>query len=598
MAQSNSDLIIHYVEGQPLTDQVGYSINIYLSALDSSGYPILGLSQENFIITEDSRQVEIDSVSYSDNLPISLLMLIDTSGSMQGSPISDARRAASGFINGLIEKDQVGVYTFNEKITSVTDFTTDRQTAAQKVSRISAVNLASTCLYDAAYEAVTKAATITSGRRAIILLTDGQDYKGGQACSVHTIDDLVQLSSAGSMRVPIHVIGLGEEVDQNSLQRIAEMSGGIFTYTPTSGELSQVFEKLSNQLRSEIILNYRSAAAPGAHVVVVEMENENITSQDSRSFLLPALPTQLIIISPGEAQQVNGITKIAAAVTGQGQIVQSVKFFLGEEEIGSDATVPYEIDWDTRQADTGSQKIKVVALGSDNEELASSSITVNITSVSDGVDTGTSFLSNPLAIGGLLVVLVGAGLLIFFLNKGKQSAREPADDNFDLRSDDEGKDSDRTIDGFQLNSEKVLATLTVLASDDPGMIMQELNITSYPCLIGRHPDCDVVVPKEDSPVSRKHIRLELRDGRPILKEEISIDESGNTKFPTYGSFVNEKKVMAGGVILKNGDEIRLGTRFRLRFNSEENFSQGSEDRTLDNIDLQNLSDETKEVPRE
>lgn len=601
MAQSSYDLIIHYVEGQPLTDQVGYSVNIYLSALDANGNPLLGVNLEDFIINEDSRQVEIESVSYSDNLPINLLLLIDTSGSMQGSAISDARNAASSFISRLIESDQIAVFTFNEEMTTLTDFTSDRQGIAQKVKQINAVNLASTCLYDAAYEAVTKAATVTNGRRAIVLLTDGQDYKNQGPCSVHTIDDLVELSSAGSMRVPIHIIGLGSEVDQSGLKRIAEMSGGIFTYAPSSSALAEIFDRLSSQLRSEIIINYNSTAAPGAHTVVVQLKHDNLSAQDSRSFLLPALPTQVIILSPAEGQEVSGITKIVAAVTGQGQVVQSVKFLRGDEEIGSDATIPYEIEWDSARGENGAQNLKVIAYGSEGQELASSSLTVEVAGSSGTAGMDTSFLSNPVVIGGLIALLVGGGLLIFFFNKSKKQVVDKSSDGFELKEGTEKKDSDHTID-FQLTpqelSEDAIATLKILASDDAGMIMQELNITSYPCLIGRSAECDVVIPKEDSPVSRKHVRLELRDGLPTLLEEITVDESGNPKSPTYGTFVNEQKVMAGGVCLKNGDEIRLGSRFRMRFNMKKKSTQGSEERTLDNIDLADLADKTKEVPRE
>ena len=604
LAQSGGQLIIHYVEGQPLSGQVGYAVNVYLSALDATGNPILNATKDNFTLSEDSRQVEIQSVTKSDNLPINLLLLLDTSGSMQGDPIADARKAASTFINSLIETDRIALYSFNEKVTQLSDFTSDRQTAAQKVGTISAINLASTCLYDAAYEAVQKAATISAGRRAIILLTDGTDIKGAGPCSVHTIDDLIGLASAGSTRVPIHVIGLGREVDQKTLERIAQMSGGQFQYTPNSSQLSEVFTRLSSQLRSELVLSYNSTGAPGSHTVVAQLKYDTLSMQDSRSFLLPALPSQVIILSPTEGQEVKGKVKVAASVTGQGQVVQSVVFRSGSQEIGKDETVPYEIEWDASKAANGTQSLTVTAYGSDGKELASSSISIKVSGGSGtapAASTSTSIFSNPAVLIGLIALVAAGGGLAFFLSRRKKpTVVEP--DDFELKSKKGGGESDRTMD-FRLTPQEggtdALATLTILASDDAGMLQQVLNISKYPTLIGRHPECDVVVTKADQPVSRRHAWIELNGGKPSLREEIGVDETtGAPKPPTYGTFVNEKPVPAGGIALHDGDEIRLGTRFCMRFNLGKKAAQGSSDKTIDFSTLKDQGEKTREVPRD
>ena len=73
MAQDQVDLVVHYVEGTPLEGKVSYSVSIFLSALQSSGSAISGLTKDDFKVTEDSKQVEIEELSSSSDLPMSVL---------------------------------------------------------------------------------------------------------------------------------------------------------------------------------------------------------------------------------------------------------------------------------------------------------------------------------------------------------------------------------------------------------------------------------------------------------------------------------------------------------------------------------------------
>lgn len=613
-AQGGSQLVVHYIEGQPLQEKVGYQVSVYLSALKADGSAISDLTRDDFIITEDSKQVEIDGVESSSDLPINLILLIDSSGSMQGTPIQDARNAASNFIGELDDEDRLALAAFNEQLEYLADFSDDLNTARGKVTTINAVNLASTCLYDAAFSAVEKAATLESGRRAIILLTDGQDYKSGGACSVHTLDDVIDMASAGSTRVPVYTIGLGTEIDEKNLQRLSDMSGGVYQYAPSSSKLQDTFNALSSQLRSQYVLTYTSSAAPGSHTVAVEMKYDQQTVQDTRNFTLPELPIVLTLVSPSDGQDISGSVKFAASISGSGETVEKIVYLLGDQEILADTTTPYDLNYEFSEEQLGSHVLTAQALNAGGEVIAQDSLGINVLTAADTdkqeIETPESisaFLDNPLYIGlAVLGLAILAFALVLIIRRRKK--KEPVfTDEFILREEPRAGD-DRTVD-IQLLSTKpkpgapakapreALAVLTIINSDDTGMIDQQLSITRFPTTVGRSAKNDIVISKKDQPVSRNHIIIDRRGEKVVLMEVVTTDESGNMHTPTYGTFVNEKKVSAENTPLKDGDEIRLGSRFRMRFDTVVRQADGSEERTMDGIDLSAGSEKTREIKR-
>ena len=602
LAQAGIDLVVHYVEGIPLEGKVGYTVSVYLSALQTNGSAINGLNKDSFKVTEDSHQVEIDSVSTSADLPMNILVLVDSSGSMQGTPIQDARSAASSFISSLGEKDNVAAAAFNEEMRFLSEFTNDRQQVSAMMNSVEAVNLASTCLYDAAYSAVQKTATLESGRRAIVLLTDGKDYKAGGACSVHTLDDVIRLASEGSTRVPIFTIGLGDEIEEKGLMRLAEMSGGVYHFAPSSSQLQNIFTALASQLRSEYVLTYTSRSAPGAHTVAVEIKYDNQTAQDTRAFTLSELPVTLTILSPTEGQEIDGTTKVAVSLSGSGDLVEKVTFRLGETEIGSDATVPYELDYGFSSEQLGSQIITAVAVNADGEEITGASVGVMVKKAATQAISvkKTGILDNPLYIGLIAGGIILLAAVIVLLTRRKKKMEPVFNEGFDLRdvsgsSDPPTIDFERPIMGKEQNQEEVKAIFSILSSDDAGMIGQQLSITHFPSKVGRGSSNDIVISKKDAAVSREHVVIDQRNDHTVILEVFSKDENGNPKLPTYGTYVNQKNIRERVTPLKDGDVIQLGSRFKMSFNSVGN-SQGSEAKTIDGINL-GVDGKTREIER-
>jgi pSer/pThr/pTyr-binding forkhead associated (FHA) protein len=117
----------------------------------------------------------------------------------------------------------------------------------------------------------------------------------------------------------------------------------------------------------------------------------------------------------------------------------------------------------------------------------------------------------------------------------------------------------KTDEGIAKPQGKLLATLTVESSDDPQHIHKVFEIRNNITRVGRGAVNEMRLSEEDKVVSREHIIITRKAGSFFL------EEATKPKRPTYGTFVDEIQVNPPGIILQNAAIIRLGSRFRMRF---------------------------------
>lgn len=616
LAQSTIDTVVHYVEGEPSEDKVAYDVTAYVSVADSTGNPIKDLAAGDFTVVEDSQQMEILSAELAKEDPIHLVLLLDTSGSMAGQGITAAKAAASNFIAGLEPEDRVAVVTFDDTTRHVIDFTTDHKAARDELSFVDATRGAGTCLYDAAYQAVQMTATVPSGRRAVVLFTDGVDEKpGGGTCSIHTADDVIGLATDGGTRSPIYTLGMGRQVDEKALQRLAQDTGGRFLYSPDANQLDAVFIRLSDTLRSQYAIRYSSTAGPGAHTLAVTAKYLSAQDTDTRGFLLPNFPLRLSFVEPSEGQEISGMTTLKVETFGQGDTIQSLRFEVNGATVATVETAPYEAQVDFSSYAEGDLTIEAIAQGVDGIELARVSQSVVIrAAAADGTssptpaaaegeeESGLSVRSLALLVGGILFLgALLAGIIAIVVIRNRQQHQRDLEWQRKVSGIGLGEaptvedivgGSDRTVDTQDMSPD-ALGRLTVNASDDPSMIGQQFDLLHSQTTLGRKADNDIIFPK-DSPVSRHHAVIEERGGSLYLSEVEESDETGHAKRPTYGTFVNEREVSGQAIQLQNGDEIRLGKRVRLKFEASERIRLGNET-TYDAFTAAGDSQETQEI---
>ena len=527
---------------------------------------------------------------------------------MTGPGIAAAKTAASNFIAGLNPEDRVAVVTFDNTINTIIDFTTDHKAARDELSLVEATRGAGTCLYDAAYQAVQMTATVPSGRRAVVLFTDGVDEKAsGGTCSVHDADDVINIATEAGTRTPIYTLGMGSKVDQKNLQRLAQDTGGRFFYSPDSNQLDAIFIRLSDTLRSQYAITYTSTAGPGSHTLAVTAKYLNAQDTDTRGFLLPNFPLRLSFVEPKEGQEVSGMTALKVETFGQGETIQSVIFQINGTTVATVVTTPYEAQVDLGTYPAGDLTIEAVAQGAGGIGLARAAQTVKVIPVTAtptpvGGGSGGGLSGYWLYILGGVVLLSTALIVVVILAILKKRKQRQRDLEWDQKVGGLGETptveemsggSDRTMDSWEMNPD-ALGMLTVGASDDPSMLGQRFEITNRRTTLGRKADNDIIFPK-DSPVSRHHALVEEKNGGLFLSEvEETDDKTGRPKRPTYGTFVNENEVGAQSILLQNGDEVRLGKRVKLKFEAGRLIRAGDE-KTFDGFTASSDTMETREM---
>jgi len=148
-------------------------INVTATVTDGSGRFVSGLRQEDFRVYEDGRERPITHFT-SERVPVSLGIVLDTSGSMEGERMVAAMRALQRFLFDLLgPEDEVFLYRFDTRPVLLHGWTTDRERVAAELRRIRPRG--STSLYDAIAEAIPMASTGKNRKKAVLVISDGND---------------------------------------------------------------------------------------------------------------------------------------------------------------------------------------------------------------------------------------------------------------------------------------------------------------------------------------------------------------------------------------------------------------------------------------
>jgi len=168
------------IAGIPLAAQDGFRfrstaelINVTATVADQSGRFVPNLRREDFTVREDGERQQITHFS-AERVPVSLGIVLDVSGSMSGEKIRSAERALQRFLYDLLApEDEVFILGFSDRTELVSDWTSNRQQLANALGRIRPRG--GTALYDAVAEAVPMAQTGRHKKKAVVIISDGND---------------------------------------------------------------------------------------------------------------------------------------------------------------------------------------------------------------------------------------------------------------------------------------------------------------------------------------------------------------------------------------------------------------------------------------
>ncbi|GAB4320726.1 MAG: hypothetical protein Kow0010_00670 [Dehalococcoidia bacterium] len=224
---------------------------------DLSGTPLGALDAAAVEVVESGEPATVDAVrSITDaGIPLAMVVTVDLSGSMAGEPLARARDAVSALVRSLGPEDAVGLLTFADTVTLRQPLTTDKAAAAAVVTSFAAAG--NTALYDAVAQAAELAASSTLSRRAVVLVSDGEDF-GGQSA----VGRDGSLEAAAASGVPFYVVGLGAEIDRGYLEELAVRTRGRFFEAPLPGDVPSIYAALETLLRSQFVVSVTSSAPP------------------------------------------------------------------------------------------------------------------------------------------------------------------------------------------------------------------------------------------------------------------------------------------------------------------------------------------------
>jgi VWFA-related protein len=260
--------------GQTLKVQTAL-VNVFTTVRDKSHFLINNLKQEDFKIFEDGQEQKVAYFSKEVNLPISLAILVDTSGS-QVDVLGAEQDAASRFIHRVLRKaDEALVMSFDLDVDLLADFTEDTSRLEDAIHKtvinadgsgaggttgtIPGGQNGGTNFYDAVYLAAHDKLTGEAGRKAIIALTDAEDT--GSKLRVQDAIEAAQRSDAVVHILLISDVGfyyrqfMGYS-GSGVAKKMADETGGRVIEVHNNKSLEQAFDELSDELRQQYVLGY------------------------------------------------------------------------------------------------------------------------------------------------------------------------------------------------------------------------------------------------------------------------------------------------------------------------------------------------------
>jgi tight adherence protein B len=245
----------------------------------------LQLTENGLPITD----ADIDLIS-NVSVPQGIVLVIDTSGSMQGEAIEAAKTAAQSFVTQKRAEDFVAVVTFADEAEVLSNFTTSRGTVNQQIGGIEAAG--ETALYDGIIRATELFAASTDQiRKNIVVLSDGADTS-----SSASLEEAIAAVEAAGVRT-FGVVLQSSEFDPGPLQQIVAAADGLFLTTPDPEQLTNLYGQIRQELGNTLVVRYNSEiSSPGEIELGVQYGAlQTATSFQSGGFTvsstIPAGPT-------------------------------------------------------------------------------------------------------------------------------------------------------------------------------------------------------------------------------------------------------------------------------------------------------------------
>jgi Ca-activated chloride channel family protein len=240
------------------TDDQSVIVNTHLvtltvSVTDARGLHVTGLDRKDFTISDNKVPQQISFFS-DDDLPASVAVVFDVSGSMSGKRIATAKEALAEFIKASHPKDEYFLIDFSSQARLLVDRTPDAEVILRKLTFVEPRG--QTALYDATHLALNEVARGTRAKRVVLIISDGQDNN-----SRHTLDEVRRQLRESD--VLVYAIGTNPGTmrpdmwGRMALEELASASGGRAFFPRNSTQMDEAFERIALELRQQYSIGYR-----------------------------------------------------------------------------------------------------------------------------------------------------------------------------------------------------------------------------------------------------------------------------------------------------------------------------------------------------
>ncbi|MDX2161675.1 MAG: VWA domain-containing protein [bacterium] len=330
-----------------------------------NGIPLTGLTADNFALRgaladSGATITRVENIT-ADNIPISVVLVIDTSSSMFGAPLERAKAAAVLFVNSLRDTDQIALIEFNSDVRTVSGYTSDKALLTSAINGLASTGR--TALYDATLAGVELAAAAPTQRRVVVFLSDGQEDRGSEVAT-----RFGGITAADESGIPVYTIGFGS-VDQEYMARLADAAGAQFFLAPSIDQLEGIYADLASALRSQYIITLNvpveSDGTDYPFDLVVTLDGEAYSAGGS---VRAPIPVPVVRLPDLPAEPLTEPTAITATVLADDPLA-AVAFQVGAAaELQLFNQPPYAITIDPALIAPGPLDITVIATDEDGDE--------------------------------------------------------------------------------------------------------------------------------------------------------------------------------------------------------------------------------------
>jgi len=255
-------------------------IRLLMTVTDINDNPVIELPQNKFKIYEDGMLQTIESFSNITTTPISIVLIMDYSNSIQPY-VEDVELAAKGLIDQLDlnnNTDEVALMKFAANITLVQPFTDNSEDLMLAIDKPFTGTLDKTLFFDSTYQAIDLlASNAINERRAVIVITDGIDEGSVNYNLMEAVEH------ANENGIPVFTVGLGNSY-AFTLQSLADETGGQYFAAPTSSDLEAIYLKIAEILSNQYVIVYQSPSFGGSTITIdAAIDNNGMQGEDTKS---------------------------------------------------------------------------------------------------------------------------------------------------------------------------------------------------------------------------------------------------------------------------------------------------------------------------